>query len=73
MELCSDKPSAMLPWLEELVGHRSMRFILFVRYSSEGRPLDAELSKARLAACDATRRVLAIAPPNLLVFRSEAM
>ncbi len=27
---------------------------------SEGRPLDAELSRARLAACDAVRRVLAI-------------
>ena len=39
-----------------------MVFTLLARYfpSSEGRPVAPELSRARLAACDAVRKVLAL-------------
>jgi arginyl-tRNA synthetase len=40
---------------------------------SEGRPVDAELSKARLAACDAVRINLAVALKLIGVTAPEVM
>ena len=66
-------PFRITHYIEELAGQFHAFYTVCQVLPSEGRPLDAELSKARLAACDATRRVLAIALDLIGVSAPEAM
>ena len=53
-------PFRITHYLEELASDFHGFYAACQVLPSEGRPLDAELSRARLAACDAVRRVLAL-------------
>ena len=66
-------PFRITHYIEELAGQFHAFYNVCQVLPSDGRPLDAELSKARLAACDATRRVLAIALNLIGVSAPEAM
>ena len=53
-------PFRITHYLEELASDFHGFYAACQVLPSEGRPLDAEVSRARLAACDAVRRVLAL-------------
>lgn len=53
-------PFRLTHYAEELAGDFHAFYGVCQVLSSEGRPVDPELSRARLAACDAVRRVLAL-------------
>ena len=53
-------PFRLTHYAEELAGEFHSFYAACQVLGSETRPMDADLSRARLAACDATRRVLAL-------------
>ena len=53
-------PFRLTHYAEELAGDFHAFYGVCQVLPSEGRPVDPELSRARLAACDAVRRVLAL-------------
>ena len=53
-------PFRLTHYAEELAGDFHAFYGVCQVLASEGRPVDPELSRARLAACDAVRRVLAL-------------
>ena len=53
-------PFRLTHYVEELAGDFHAFYGVCQVLPSEGRPVDPELSRARLAACDAVRRVLAL-------------
>ena len=53
-------PFRLTHYAEELAGEFHSFYAACQVLGSEARPMDADLSRARLAACDATRRVLAL-------------
>ncbi|HQE70680.1 MAG TPA: arginine--tRNA ligase, partial [Atopobiaceae bacterium] len=53
-------PFRLTHYAEELAAHFHSFYTVCQVLPSEGRPVDGDLSKARLLVCDATRRVLAL-------------
>ena len=53
-------PFRLTHYAEELAGEFHSFYAACQVLPGKGRPMDEELSRARLAACDATRRVLAL-------------
>ncbi len=66
-------PFRLTHYAEELAGQFHSFYTVCQVLPSEGRPVDAALSKARLAACDATRRVLALTLKLIGVSSPERM
>ena len=66
-------PFRLTHYAEELAAHFHSFYAACQVLPSEGRPLDAGLSRARLAAVDATRRVLALTLNLIGVSAPQAM
>ena len=66
-------PFRLTHYAEELAGQFHSFYTVCQVLPSEGRPVDEALSKARLAACDATRRVLALTLTLIGVSSPERM
>ena len=66
-------PFRLTHYAQELAGSFHAFYTVCQVLPSEGRPVDATLSKARLAACDAVRRVLALTLDLIGVSAPERM